>query len=46
MTAKEQAYEVQAAHIIEKLKLRGMEGFYCNNKEEALAVIKYIKTQS
>ena len=44
MTAKEQAYEVQAAHIIKKLKLRGMEGFYCNNKEEALEKAKEFLT--
>ncbi len=44
MTAKEQTYKIQAAHIIEKLKLRGIEGFYCKDKAEALEKAKAFLT--
>lgn len=44
MEAKKLAYEKQAEHIIGKLKLRDMEGFYCSNKEEALEKVKTFLT--
>lgn len=36
MNPKKQAYEKLAATMIQKMELRGMEGYYCDNKEEAL----------
>ncbi|MCH5265346.1 MAG: lactate utilization protein [Lachnospiraceae bacterium] len=37
---KAKYYEVLAGNIIEKLKLRNMEGFYATTKEEALQMVK------
>lgn len=36
MNAKKQAYEVLANTIIKKFETRGIEGYYCHDKEEAL----------
>lgn len=36
MDAKKQAYEALANTIIKKFEPRGMEGYYCQDKEEAL----------
>lgn len=36
MNPKKQAYEKLASTMIKKMELRGMEGYYCDNKEEAL----------
>lgn len=36
MDARQQAFKNQALGIIKKLELRGIEGFYCENKEQAL----------
>ncbi|SET22235.1 lactate utilization protein [[Clostridium] polysaccharolyticum] len=36
MNPKKQAYEKLANTIIEKFETRGIEGYYCDNKEEAL----------
>ena len=40
MTPKKQYYENLADSLIEKFNLRGIEGYYCDNKEEALATAK------
>ena len=40
LESKANYYEVLAANIIEKLKLRQMEGYYAGTKEEALALVK------
>lgn len=44
MTAKEQNYENLAEGIIEKLAHRGMEGYYCRDREEANAKVKRFLT--
>ena len=44
MTPKKQYYENLADSIIEKFNLRGIEGYYCDNKEEALAMAKRFLT--
>ena len=44
MTPKKQYYENLADSLIEKFNLRGIEGYYCNNKEEALATAKRFLT--
>lgn len=36
MSVKKQHYENLADSLIEKFNLRGIEGYYCNNSEEAL----------
>lgn len=36
MNAKKQAFETLANTIIKKFETRGIEGYYCQNKEEAL----------
>ncbi len=36
MDAKRRAYEIVAKTIIKKFETRDIEGYYCNNKEEAL----------
>lgn len=38
--AKKTANRILAEKMIEKLKLRRMEGFYVETKEEALALVK------
>ena len=38
--AKKMANRILAEKMIEKLKLRRMEGFYVETKEEALALVK------
>lgn len=40
MTPKKQANKLLANSIIEKLKIRGMEGFYCDSKEEVIEKVK------
>ena len=44
MTPKKQYYENLADSLIEKFNLRGIEGYYCDNKEEALATAKRFLT--
>ncbi len=44
MTPKEQNYENLAEGIIEKLAHRGMEGYYCKDREEANAKVKRFLT--
>lgn len=44
MTPKKQAYENLADGLIEKFNLRGIEGYYCDNREEALAMAKRFLT--
>lgn len=44
MTPKKQAYENMADGLIEKFNLRGIEGYYCDNKEEALTMAKRFLT--
>ncbi len=44
MSPKKQNYENLAASMIEKFNLRGIEGYYCENKEEALATAKRFLT--
>ena len=44
MTPKKQYYENLADSLIEKFNMRGIEGYYCNNKEEALATAKRFLT--
>ena len=44
MTPKEQFYANQAESIIEKFNLRGIEGYYCATKEEALSKAKRFLT--
>lgn len=47
MTPKKQAYKKQAQHIIDKMKKRSIEGYYCETKQEALACVKeLIKPES
>ena len=40
MSVQKAAREKMAAGIIEKMKLRGMEGFYASTNEEALELAK------
>lgn len=40
MSPKEQAYKNMAEGIIKKFSLRGIEGYYCNTKAEALEMSK------
>ncbi|SFR56309.1 lactate utilization protein [Anaeromicropila populeti] len=40
MSPKKQAYENLANSLIEKFKMRGFEGFYCNTREEACELVK------
>lgn len=40
MNPKKQYYENIADTLIEKFNLRGIEGYYCENKEEALTMAK------
>ena len=44
MLPKQQAYENQADSIIEKFNTRGIEGYYCSTKEEALVMAKRFLT--
>lgn len=44
MTPKKQSYENLADTLIEKFNLRGIEGYYCDNKEEALSMAKRFLT--
>ena len=44
MSPKKQHYENLADGLIEKFNARGIEGYYCDNKEEALATIKRLLT--
>lgn len=44
MLPKKQYYENLADSLIEKFNLRGFEGYYCDNKEEALAMAKRFLT--
>lgn len=44
MTPKKQYYENLADSLIEKFNLRGIEGYYCENKEDALAMAKRFLT--
>ena len=44
MSPKKQYYKNLAGSIIEKLNLRGMEGYYCNEKAEALSMAKQFLT--
>lgn len=43
-TPKQQYYENLADTLIEKFNLRGIEGYYCESKEEALATVKRFVT--
>lgn len=40
LEAKAKHYEILAGKIIDKLKLRNMDGYYAATKEEALAIVK------
>jgi L-lactate utilization protein LutB len=44
MTPKKQYYENLADSIIEKFNLRGIEGYYCDNSEDALIMAKRFLT--
>lgn len=44
MTPKKQYYENLADSLIEKFNLRGIEGYYCDNGEEAVAMAKRFLT--
>ena len=44
MTPKKQNYENLADSLIEKFNLRGIEGYYCENKEEAVTMAKRFLT--
>lgn len=44
MTPKKQNYENLADSIIEKFNLRGIEGYYCDNADEALTMAKRFLT--
>ena len=43
-TPKQQYYENLADTLIEKFNKRGIEGYYCENKEEALLTAKRFLT--
>lgn len=44
MSSKKQAYENLADTMIEKFNVRGIEGYYCNTKEEALLMAQRFLT--
>ncbi len=44
MTPKQQYYETIADNLIKKFNLRGIEGYYCSTREEALKTIKRFLT--
>lgn len=44
MSPKKQNYENLADSVIEKFNLRGIEGYYCDNSEEALIMAKRFLT--
>lgn len=44
MNPKQQYYESIADNLIKKFNLRGIEGYYCADKEEALATVKRFLT--
>lgn len=44
MSPKKQAYENLADTMIEKFNVRGIEGYYCNTKEEALLMAQRFLT--
>ena len=44
MDIKKEFYKNQAESILKKCKLRGMQGYYCNDKAEALECIKSLIT--
>jgi hypothetical protein len=44
MNPKKQAYENLADTLIEKFNMRGIEGYYVDNKEEALGMVKRFLT--
>lgn len=44
MAPKHQYYETIADNLIKKFNLRGIEGYYCSTREEALATIKRFLT--
>lgn len=44
MTPKQQYYETIADNLIKKFNLRGIEGYYCSTREEALGTIKRFLT--
>lgn len=44
MSPKKQYYENVADSLIEKFNLRGIEGYYCDNSEEALSMAKRFLT--
>ncbi|BBF44046.1 protein of unknown function DUF1121 [Lachnospiraceae bacterium KM106-2] len=44
MNPKQQYYENIADSLIEKFNLRGIEGYYCNDRDEALSVAKRFLT--
>lgn len=45
MNIKKAFYKTQADGIIAKMKLRGMQGYYCDNKTEALECVKSLLTK-
>lgn len=44
MSPKKQTYENLADSLIEKFNLRGIEGYYCDNRVEALSMVKRFLT--
>ncbi len=44
MSPKQQYYETIADNLIKKFNLRGIEGYYCSTREEALGTIKRFLT--
>ena len=44
MNPKKQYYENLSNNLIEKLNLRGMDGYYCDNATEALTTAKRFLT--
>lgn len=44
MGAKQQYYETIADQLIKKFNLRGIEGYYCNDREDALVMAKRFLT--
>lgn len=42
MTPKKQANQLLAKSIIQRLQVRGMEGFYCENKEDVVDMVKQL----
>ena len=44
MNFKKQAYENMADSLIEKFNLRGFEGYYVDNKDEALSMAERFLT--